>query len=623
MAVGLDVVDAVGGFQVHRRAVAAKAFTESDHPGVVLVELLAAGEGAPRDVFVHVGVAGVVAHRLALDTAPGGRADDLARLRLDVAEADLLVFAVEREVGVVAPGLLAQRFPGLHRHVAVGLGCQLKDHLAGVDVGDDLRHALRHALVQRPAVELAELLNLGAGLPADALAAVAQLVEQRTQGREALEGVGVVALDHGDLRRGLAGDQIAVALLPFLDLEGLRHFAGGVVHDGREHHLFFHTQVAHADLAEGLGESFVDLPVAARLPHRVHRRTQRVDEGVHVAGVEVVLLVPARGRQHDVGIQAGGAHAEVERDQQVQLALRRVLVPLHFGRLGVAKPQVLALHAVFGAQQVLAEILVTLAAGSQQVGAPHKQVARPVLRCIRIFAAHLQRAVFERLDHIVLGIHAGGLSVFHHLPRIRLELRGAGQPAHALGAHVEVDHAAAEGGLVGFAERGRDDLFHAELLVAPLVGVGIEKAGAVLLARRAYPVGGKGQRHPAGLRTQFLLAHVMRPAAAALADAAAHHQQVDDAAVVHVGVVPVVHGRADDHHGLAMRLVGVFGELAGDGDDLVARHPGDALLPGRGVGSVVVKVLGATAQATVDAVLGDLQVKHGGDHRVAFVTRLA
>ncbi len=98
----LDVVDAGGGLQVHRRAVAAEALAEGDHPRVVQVELLAAGERAPGDQLVHVGVAGVVADGLALDAAPGGRADDLARLRLDVAEADLLVLAVQRQVGVVA-----------------------------------------------------------------------------------------------------------------------------------------------------------------------------------------------------------------------------------------------------------------------------------------------------------------------------------------------------------------------------------------------------------------------------------------------------------------------------------------------------------------------------------------
>jgi hypothetical protein len=50
---------------------------------------------------------------------------------------------------------------------------------------------------------------------------------------------------------------------------------------------------------------------------------QRVDERVHVAGVEIVLLVPGGGRQHDVRIQAGGGHAEIQGHQQIQLAVRR------------------------------------------------------------------------------------------------------------------------------------------------------------------------------------------------------------------------------------------------------------------------------------------------------------
>jgi hypothetical protein len=62
--------------------------------------------------------------------------------------------------------------------VAVGLGRQLQDHLAGVDVADDARAALADAGLGHAAVELAELLDLGLGVPADALAAVAQLVHQ-------------------------------------------------------------------------------------------------------------------------------------------------------------------------------------------------------------------------------------------------------------------------------------------------------------------------------------------------------------------------------------------------------------------------------------------------------------
>src|SRR2546427_1743149 len=46
----------------------------------------------------------------------------------------------------------------------------------------------------------------------------------------------------------------------------------------------------------------------------------------------------------------------------------------------------------------------------------------------------------------------------------------------------------------------------------------------------------------------------------------------------HVAVVPVVHGRADDDHGLAARLLGVVGELARNGDHLVTRHAGDLFL---------------------------------------------
>ena len=211
---------------------------------------------------------------------------------------------------------------------------------------------------------------------------------------------------------------------------------------------------------------------------------------------------------------------------------------------------------------------------------------------------------------------AGGLRVLHHLHRVGLQLRRTGQPAHALCAHVVVDHAAAIELLVG---QRRQHLVHTQLLVAPLVGVGIEKAGRVHLAWWADPVKCEGQRCPAGLRPQLFLAHVVCPAAAAFADTAAHHQHVDDAAVVHVAVVPVVHAGADDDHGAAFGLLGVVGELAGNRDDLVARHAGNLLLPGRGVWRVVVEVgCGQlTWQATRNTVLGRLQVENRGHHHLA------
>ena len=61
------------------------------HPGVILIELLAPGEGAPRDKFMHIGVAGVVTHMLVFKTRPGGRGNNFARLGLHIAEANFFL----------------------------------------------------------------------------------------------------------------------------------------------------------------------------------------------------------------------------------------------------------------------------------------------------------------------------------------------------------------------------------------------------------------------------------------------------------------------------------------------------------------------------------------------------
>jgi hypothetical protein len=134
-----------------------------------------------------------------------------------------------------------------------------------------------------------------------------------------------------------------------------------------------------------LAMTLENVPIGTRFPSRIDRCTQRMDEGVHVAGVEVVFLVPGRGRQHDVGIHAGGGHAEIQRHQQIELALRR-LTPLHLGRLLAAfLAQILALHAVRCPEQIFQEILVALAGGAEQVGAPHEQIAREIGRVIGVF----------------------------------------------------------------------------------------------------------------------------------------------------------------------------------------------------------------------------------------------
>src|SRR3546814_13221918 len=57
-----------------------------------------------------------------------------------------------------------------------------------------------------------------------------------------------------------------------------------------------------------------------------------MDEGVHVRRIEIVFLVPSGGRQHDVAIQASGAHAEVEHSQQVELAFGGLFAIPHLRR---------------------------------------------------------------------------------------------------------------------------------------------------------------------------------------------------------------------------------------------------------------------------------------------------
>ena len=250
-----------------------------------------------------------------------------------------------------------------------------------------------------------------------------------------------------------------------------------------------------------------------------------------------------------------------------------------------------------------------LAGRPQQVGPPDEQVARPVGGIVRVFAGHFQPPGLQLFGDIGRDLLARGLGGPGHVQRVGLELRGRGQPAHPFRPDVIVDQADVP---IALGRGGRQDIVRGQRLVAPLVGMGIPGAGRVHVPRRAVPVQRKGQRLPAGLRAQFFLPHIMRPAAARLPDAAAHHQHVDDAAIVHVHVEPVVHRRADDDHGPAPGLFGVRGEFACDMDDLVARHPGDALGPGGGAGHVVViaRCDPAPAQAPVKPVVGAEKVEH-------------
>ena len=61
VAVRLAIDDRLDRLGIDRRAVDAEALAEGPHPQMVLIELLAAGQRAPRDQLMNVGIAGVVA----------------------------------------------------------------------------------------------------------------------------------------------------------------------------------------------------------------------------------------------------------------------------------------------------------------------------------------------------------------------------------------------------------------------------------------------------------------------------------------------------------------------------------------------------------------------------------
>ena len=119
IAVGHFAQQLLGGFGVHRRTVHAESSTEIAHPLVVLVELLAAGQRAPRNQLVHIGIAGGVAHFFALHARPNRRGNNLARLGDDVVKADLRVLAGINQMRMVAACSFAQGLPSLFCHMSV------------------------------------------------------------------------------------------------------------------------------------------------------------------------------------------------------------------------------------------------------------------------------------------------------------------------------------------------------------------------------------------------------------------------------------------------------------------------------------------------------------------------
>ena len=236
--------------------------------------------------------------------------------------------------------------------------------------------------------------------------------------------VGEVALDHRQPRHRLAGDRLALPLAPVAHL-GLGDLGRGVVLQRHGDDVLQRSrQVLRRQRADLFGDRLEDVPVALRLPAGGHRRLQGVDEGVHVGGGEVVLLVPGRRRQDDVGIERRGVHAEIEVDHQVELPLGRLLPPDRLAHrfLGGLRGDGVGV----GAEVVLEEILMPLGARHQGVAAPDEPDPRPVLGGVGILDGEAQLLLPQLgdrpVDDFLLSLRPGFLRLAHQLQGVAVEL---------------------------------------------------------------------------------------------------------------------------------------------------------------------------------------------------------
>ncbi len=158
-------------------------------------------------------------------------------------------------------------------------------------------------------------------------------------------------------------------------------------------------QVNFCQLAEFAGDGLEDLPVAFRFPGRGDGRLHRVNKRVQVGRVQIVFFIPGSRREHDVGIQGGGIHAEVEIHYQVDLAGRCRVTVDDF--VGMSRSDLFGDGIGMCSQVMLEEVFVALGAGTDGVAAPDEPGARPVLWCVGVFDCQSCRPIFQLIHHVM------------------------------------------------------------------------------------------------------------------------------------------------------------------------------------------------------------------------------
>ena len=584
------------------------------HHLMVEIEGLAPRNGAERHLLLDVrGERRVAAVLVA--ARERRRGNRLLRLHGQFLNREALALAVlgkTREV--VDARLFLQGLPCLHGYLAVRRRREAEHGICGLLRRVDGRTAIGDVvLVLNDAVAALDFLVLRAAVPGKVQRAHL-LRDIRPERDPLLVEVLVVAHDRHELRHGLARHRLTLALAPVANQAlGLRQLPGAVMLHRHGHDIVERLDIGFfRDVGDRLRERTVDIPVRAGLPQRVDRRLERMHKGMHIRGGQVILLVPRRRRQYDIGVERRARHAEINVDEQIELALGRTArlrdiflrMPVDFLRLVLRL--LLGKHRILRrAQQILHEEVVALGRGTEQVRSPDKEVAREVLRRIRILHGELEALVLQRVYDILRVVLARLPGLLKELFAALLERRVRGQPAEACGEHVVVRRIA----VTRLCLQRRDEVGEIDFVAAPLIRGEIIEARAVLQARRRLPVRRRHDARPALSRTQLLLADIVRPATTVATLAGREQQQVQDGAVDDIRVEPVVDAAAHDDHGLAVGLQRIIRKLARRMDAGLCWHARVFLLPFRRVGYILlVGVRALTADTAVDGIVRERQV---------------
>ena len=579
-----------------------------------------AGQSVERLLLLDVDGKRSVTATTGLRTGPLGGGHHGLRCGLGHGEGNTTFLVTFCQVHQVQTGLLLELLEALNSNLTVRGTGNHEDCFRNLHVGIQCRTACALTGVHHTEF-LSHLRDFVLQIVSDELGGGTELIEQRANGGVHIVQCAVVTLDGDEVRHVLAGHAHHTGgVLPVGCVTArLSNLAGSVVQQRNRNDILTDAEVLLSQASELVCQSLEGLVVGLCLPRRINCRGERVQERVHIGRGDIVLLVPGSSRQNDVRQQGRGGHTEVRGDQQIQLALRCVVDPLHFVRVLL---RVGTLNVVHATDQVLQEVALTLSGGTEQVRTPQGQGTRPVDGVVDVLNGELQVTGVQALCNVVRV--RGSLAACHCLlclisqfQRVLGELREERHPAHAHGACHNVS--SVNIAQLALSQRGLQ-VIGGVCILTELVSVHVPEAGTDHVTRRAAPVQSVSNVGQTSQRTCLLLAHVVSPTATVTALGTGQVQQGEDSAVGGISVVPLADTCTEDNHGAATGIQGALSELTGNADNSLGGDRSNLLLPCRGVLNVPVLVVlsPGTGQAlAAHTVLCQHDVEDSGDF-VAF-----